>query len=259
MVFGSEWTQLWTQVPLRRLLDIPLRSLATGLGTHWKRTHDQVLHARVELSSASGEEGALPERYGLPLILLMVVAGIVFLAGCVNLSNLQLARLSSRQWEIAIRISLGATRLLVLGQVVIEDLLLASIAGLLALATGREATSLLLRWASGREGLVPLESTFRYLSLSAGIHPTDRRLNRVQSFCRHGAVTPGIYLDLHRFQRKLVSGGQDVTSALRPACDSTSQPDKDEGLVTDHYRFLHACHSIAMSSGLQPLLLSSSS
>jgi predicted permease len=124
-----------------------------------KDAHDrgQILQSRVQLVSAATGEGTLREDYSQPLIILMAMAGLVLLVGCVNLANLQLARLLSRQRELAVRTSLGASRGSLLRQLLVENLLLALIGGLAALAIGQAASSLLLRWASTSDRAIALD------------------------------------------------------------------------------------------------------
>ncbi len=124
-----------------------------------KDTQDRtrIRNSQVKLISAENGEGSLAKRYSRPLIILMAMAVVILLVGCLNLANLQMARLQQREIEIATRIALGASRTRVLRQVAIETVVLAGVGGVLAFATGRAASSLLLHWASGREQTIPID------------------------------------------------------------------------------------------------------
>jgi len=130
-----------------------------------------ILHAQVQLVSTANGEGSLREDSFLPLALLMALASSVFLAGCLNLANLQAARLSARQRDFSVRISLGASRWRLLRQVLTEDVLLTVGGGVLAIVTGRAASVLLVRWASSRDWLLNLDlyAGARVLLLGAGL------------------------------------------------------------------------------------------
>jgi predicted permease len=98
-----------------------------------------------------------------PLWLLWAAALVVLLTGCANVAGLLLTRSSSRRKEIAIRLSLGATRWQIVRQLLLESLLLGTFGGLAGVALARGAVALIARLP------VPGKEVLALVSLQRGM------------------------------------------------------------------------------------------
>jgi predicted permease len=93
-----------------------------------------------------------------PLTLLLGVTVLVLIIACANIANLLLARAASRANEIAIRLSLGASRVQLIGQLLVESCLLAAMGGIAGLLVARWTLNLMASILPEREAtLIPVE------------------------------------------------------------------------------------------------------
>ena len=84
------------------------------------------------LDAVAGSQGEMNTREGYkrPLFMLFGVVALVLLIACANVANLLLARGTSREQEIGVRLALGASRWRLVRQMLTESLLLSVIGGL---------------------------------------------------------------------------------------------------------------------------------
>jgi predicted permease len=107
------------------------------------------LDRRLIIEPFAHGSSALRTQFRTPLFALMAMVALLLLIACANTANLLLARATSRQREMAVRLSIGASRSRVMGQLLIESLLLGTIAAAVGLAIAPLASELLVRMTIG--------------------------------------------------------------------------------------------------------------
>ncbi len=81
-----------------------------------------------------------------PLTMLLIAVGMVLLIACANIAGLQMARASARERDLAIRVALGAQRVRLLRQALVESIVLTVAGVALGFVVALATAPLLLRY-----------------------------------------------------------------------------------------------------------------
>jgi predicted permease len=152
------WTVKSAEAPLQTLF-LQIRQVEMTLpgAKDWSQyARDQFMKGKMQIEPAPGGFSAMRNDFSTPLIVLMCMVGLVLLIACANVANLLIARGFMRQKEIAVRLSLGASRGQLVRQMLVESLVLSCIGGVAGVGLAIALTRALLAFvpSDGRPILI---------------------------------------------------------------------------------------------------------
>ncbi|MGH7524011.1 MAG: ADOP family duplicated permease [Gemmatimonadales bacterium] len=140
---GYGWN--WLSMVARRKPGVSVAQASADLSNAFRRSYAV---QRTGDAGTAPAAAAQPRAIAAPLLIergpnqgsdskvatwLIAVAAIVLIIACANVGNLLLARALTRRRETAVRLALGISRSRLLGQLLVESLLLAAVGGILGL------------------------------------------------------------------------------------------------------------------------------
>jgi len=151
------------------------------------------LGSKLEAVGGGAGYSTLRENYERPLWLLLAIAGLVLLIACANLANLLLARASTREREIAVRQAVGASRMRIIRQLLVETMLLAVVGtGLGALLARVVSRFLVSSLSTDRDAVfLDLSPDWRVLGFATGVAALTCLLFGLTPAMRATRIAPG--------------------------------------------------------------------
>jgi predicted permease len=150
-----------------------LHSLERVTGNLAPEKRRYFLDGSLVLDPAAQGFSNLRQRFASPLIAMMAMVALVLLIACANTANLLMARAEGRRREIAVRLSIGASRGRLIQQLLTESFLLVGFACGLGLLLAQWVSDRLVRMAFGPAvpGPAPFQAgvDLRVLLFAAGI------------------------------------------------------------------------------------------
>ena len=165
-IYASQYTWDWMEIIVRRKEGVTVAAANAELTQAYVRSRnsqraqnprvlpDSIAHPKAMAAPLRNGAGPSPGPESRVLKWVSGVAGIVLLIACANVANIMLTRVLRRRREIAVRLALGVSRSRLIGQFVIEALLLALVGVAVGLAFAQWGGSAL------RALLLPEGSTF---------------------------------------------------------------------------------------------------
>jgi predicted permease len=153
----ARWVQVFARLKPGYTVEsarAPLQGLFTQIRTYestlpaaknWTAySREQFMKGRLLVEAAPMGYSGLRNDFSTALVVLMCMVGLVLLIACANVANLLIARGFMRQREIAVRLSLGASRGRLVRQLLVESVVLSFIGGIVGLGLAYVLTGGLL-------------------------------------------------------------------------------------------------------------------
>jgi putative ABC transport system permease protein len=191
---------------------VPAMRTATMPPSYQGQDREEYLTEHFALSRAAAGLSSLRDRYSRPLLVLLGVVALVLAIACANMANLLLAQSVSRRRELAVRLSLGATRGQLVRQLLTESLALSTAGTIAGLAVAFWGSRALVALLTTRTNGVVLDVSmdWRVFAFTAAVGMVTGLLFGVVPAVRGTRLTPA---DTLRDHARGIVGGRRLTAS----------------------------------------------
>ena len=153
----------------------PIESQLTAALQQWLGTIDltreagRIAEQKITVVPAAAGVSSMRDAVAPTLRLLQVLAASVLLIACANLASLLLARGTARRTETAVRVALGASRARLIGQFLLESILLAAAGGLVGIIVSFAGARAIINLAFRGATDVPVDPSPSWLVIAFAI------------------------------------------------------------------------------------------
>ena len=228
----ARWVQVFARLKPGYTVEsakAPLQTLFTQIRRHemslpaakdWsKYERDEFMKGQLLVEHAAMGYSGLRNDFSTPLVVLMCMVGLVLLIACANVANLLIARGFMRQREIAVRLSLGASRRQLVRQLLVESLVLSFFGGLAGVLLSIALTRGLLAYMPTGGGPAPASRHGLTRASSASRSSSRSRRGSCSASCRRSARAAPI-----RGRRSRTRWAHSQEAAGRCSCARASSP-----------------------------------
>jgi len=154
----------------------------------------------------------LRAQFSRPLYVVAGIVGLILLVACVNLANLLLARAAARGQEMSVRVAIGASRLVLAGQVLTESLMLSIAGALFGLILSYWGSRMLVAFMTEGTVSLDLRPDLRVLSIALFIGVMTGILFGLAPIWQSSRQDPAVVLQ--QSSRSLAGGASKLGKAL---------------------------------------------